>query len=112
VVPNDAEQPILEEVAELPMSIVSIDNESIDQPALVSNQVRLHLQTAGLAVQLQTQPTSVQVIELAAQLDLVTKQLKESHSRLETAFFRIGFLEAQLERKNEELEEARKQLLE
>jgi hypothetical protein len=56
-----------------------------------------------LSLQLQTQPVSVQLIELAAKLDLTTSQLKESQTRLETAFFRIGFLEAQLEQKEQEL---------
>jgi hypothetical protein len=111
MIESDVEQATLEAVTELPVSIVQIDSDSIAEPQAVNNQVSLHLQTGGLAFQLQTQPASLQVVELAAKLDLVTCQLKESQGRLESAFFRIGYLEAQLERKQEELQEARQQFL-
>ncbi len=69
--------------------------------AELPNGVRLNLQTAGLSVQLDTLSSSGRCIQLAAQVDLLTSQLKEAHDRLELAFRKIGQLESKLEMQSE-----------
>jgi hypothetical protein len=63
----------------------------------LNGSVRLNLEAAGLSFQMHTEvPQNLQAIELNAQLQLALAQLKETQDKLENAWCRIGFLEAQL----------------
>ncbi len=78
-------------------SLVSSDSEA-------TNSLNLHLQTQGLALQLQTRASlSPQLVALTTRLEFALDKLKETEDRLNTAIYKVGYLEAQLEQKNKEV---------
>ena len=69
-----------------------------------ASTMSFNLQTAGIAVQIQTTtPVSLQVVDLTSKLEVVVYKLSETEQRLDAAMRRIGFLEAQLESKSAEV---------
>ena len=78
--------------------------ETVPDSVNQSNCVQLHLQTAGLAVQLRTQPSVTSLIELSTKVDMLSEQLQQANARLEQALHRIGYLEAKLEYKDVQID--------
>ena len=75
-----------------------------DQDVEPSNSVSFTLQTAGLAVQIQTKVAPNMVVaELQSKLEFALIKLSENESRLDAAMRRIGYLEAHLETKTAEV---------
>lgn len=83
------------------------------------NSVQLNLEASGIVMQLHSQSpltqlagllAKVPLVEVSSKLELVLSQYKECSNRLESAFFRIGFLEAQLEEKQREIEALKERL--
>lgn len=74
------------------------------------NSVQLNLEASGIVMQLHSQSPLTQLVEVSSKLELVLSQYKECSNRLESAFFRIGFLEAQLEEKQREIEALKERL--
>lgn len=75
--------------------------ESVPDSVNQGNSVQLHLQTAGLAVQLRTQSSVMsQLIEYSTKVDILSEQLQQANARLEQALRRVGYLEAKLEYKD------------
>lgn len=66
-----------------------------------THKMQLHVKTGPVDMQLETNTESNQEpVELQAQLKLLRKIMQETIERLEIANQRIGYLEAELERKN------------
>jgi hypothetical protein len=85
--------------------VVDTSTEVLDirsSEAAESGSVKVNLQTSGLAFQVHTQvPTNNQIIDLSARVDLLSVQLQECQSRLHEAMHKIGFLEAQLQQRDQ-----------
>jgi hypothetical protein len=91
-----------------PVELTVCDASETSRPD--TNSVQVNLQTSGLAFQVHTQmPQNNQIIDLVARLDLVVSQLKETQLKLETAFQRIGFLEAQVMHRDQVIDQLCKQ---
>ncbi len=64
--------------------------------------MRVNLQTSGLNRELETQLAhSAPLIELNAQVELLSSQLLQTQEKLERAWQRIGFLEAQTQQREQ-----------
>ncbi len=99
----DEEQVEVQEVEAVDCSEKEVNTTSIIQTEEYGNSVQVHLQTSGIAVQVNTQSAMSKMVELSAKYDLVSAQLKEYTGRLEASFYRIGFLESQLEERQKEI---------
>jgi len=92
--------------------VVSVDSGELaeiimapSEAAQSGNSMQVNLQTSGLAFQVRTQtPVNNQIIALSARVELLSAQLEDSQSRLRQSIQRIGYLEAQLEQKQELIE--------
>jgi hypothetical protein len=75
-----------------------------------ANFMRINLQTSGLAVELQTQVAhSAPLIELNARAELLAVQLSQTQQKLEIAWQRIDFLEAQVQQRDQIIDQLCKQ---
>ncbi len=110
--PDDDEQEQFEvqEVESVECSEKQSNTASIIQTEEYGNSVQVNLQTSGIAVQVNTQSAMAKMVELTAKYDLVSGQLKEYTGRLEASFYRIGFLESQLEERQKEIEQLKQKV--
>lgn len=66
------------------------------------SSVQVKLEASGIAFEVNTQVAkSNQIVDLGARLDLVLNQLSEAQLKLELAHERIGYLEAQVQQRDQ-----------
>jgi len=100
-----------EDVSDAVTEVSIVDSASLDQlevsrtPEASGGSVSVELQATGIALQVRTHlPTHSQILDLTARLDFATQQLNLAQQNLQNAFTRIGFLEAQLQQRDELIE--------